>query len=49
MTFQKFLNKRQVDLLERILKYLLLNLLETQRDEFDKIRWKFVVVLRNDL
>jgi len=45
MTFYKFLNKRQVDLLDGIFKYLLLNLLETQRDEFEKIRWQFVVVL----
>jgi len=38
VTFYKFLNKRQGDLLDGILKYLLPNLLETQGDEFDKIR-----------
>lgn len=38
VTFHKYLNKRQGDLLDGILKYLLPNLIETQRDEFDKIR-----------
>lgn len=43
------LNKRQADLLDGMFKYLLLNLLETQQEEFDKITWQFVVVLRNNL
>jgi hypothetical protein len=47
VTFLKFLNKRQVDFLDGILKYFLLNLLEPQRAEFYKIGCQIFVVLRN--